>query len=65
MQLSQAPQFGDFTFYYKERSIYVPVALNTIARHKPNSFWDWLVFVHYNDSHIILTLEHIIQEELT
>ena len=44
MELSQAPYFGEFTFVYKGISIYVPVSLNDIARYKPDSFWDWLLF---------------------
>ena len=63
MELGQAPCFGDFTFVYKGRSIYVPVALNNVARYKPNSFWDWLLFKHPFDAYIKLTLEHLIEEE--
>jgi hypothetical protein len=62
MELSQAPDFGDFTFVYKGYSIYVPVSLNTVARHKPDSFWDWLLFKHTFDELIILTVAHLIEE---
>lgn len=65
MELSQAPYYGEFTFVYKGISIYVPVSLNNVARYKPNSFWDWLLFKHIFDSHIKLTLQHIIEEEKT
>ena len=61
--LGQAPVYGEFTFLYKNVSIYVPVSLNNIAWYKPNSFWDWLLFMHPFDSYIILTLQHIIDEE--
>lgn len=63
MDISYAPSFGDFTFVYKGYSIYVPVSLNTIARYKPSSFWDWLLFKHPFDPLIKLTVEHLIEEE--
>ena len=62
MELYQAPHFGDFIFVYKSVNIYVPVSLNTVARHKPNTFWDWLLFKYTFDSDIKLTLEDIIEE---
>ena len=65
MELDQAPRWGEFTFVYKGITIYVPVSLNGVARYKPNSFWDWLLFMHPYDSYIKLTLEDIIQEEKT
>jgi len=61
--LGQVPVYGEFTFLYKNVSIYVPVALNNVARYKPDSFWDWLLFMYPFDSYIILTLQHIIDEE--
>jgi hypothetical protein len=63
MELGQAPTYGDFMFIYKQRNIYVPIHLNNVARYKPNSFWDWLLYMHPFDSYIILTLQHIIDEE--
>jgi hypothetical protein len=62
MELSQAPTFGDFSFIYKSVCISVPVSLNDVARHKPNTFWDWLLFKHPFDSHIELRVEHLIEE---
>ena len=47
MQLSEAPCWGSFTFTYKGVQIYVPTFLNNVARYKPDSFWDWLIFVRY------------------
>jgi len=63
MELAYAPTHGDFTFVYKGQSIYVPVSLNDIARYKPKSFWDWLLFMHPFDECIKLTVEHLIAEE--
>jgi len=65
MELGQAPSYGEFTFVYKGRSIYVPVGLNDVARYKPNSFWDWLLFKHPFDSYIKLTYQHLVEEEKT
>ena len=65
MELGQAPSYGEFTFVYKGVSIHVPVGLNDVARYKPDSFWDWLLFKHSFDSYITLTLAHIIEENLT
>jgi hypothetical protein len=65
IELAYAPEYGEFTFVYKGISIYVPVSLNTVARYKPNTFWDWLLFKHMFDSHINLTVQHLIEEELT
>lgn len=62
MEIYQAPTFGDFTFVYKSVCIYVPVALNDVARHKSTTFWDWLLFKHPFDSHIQLRVEHLIEE---
>lgn len=62
MELSQAPEYGDFTFIYKGYSIYVPVSLNIVARHKPDSFWDWLLFKHPFDALITLRVEHLVEE---
>lgn len=63
MDISYAPHFGDFTFVYKGHSIYVPVTLNTVARYKPSSFWDWLLFKYPFDPLIQLTVQHLIEEE--
>ena len=63
MQLGQAPVYGNFTFVYKNISIYVPTFLNNVARYKPDSFWNWLLYMHPFDSYIVLTLKHIIDEE--
>jgi hypothetical protein len=63
MELHQAPHFGEFTFTYKGAEIYVPVALNTVARYKPASFWDWLLFKYPFDLTIKLTVEHLIEEQ--
>jgi hypothetical protein len=61
--LGQVPAYGDFAFLYKNRTIYVHVSLNNVARYKPDSFWDWLLYIHPFDSYIVLTLQHIIDEE--
>jgi hypothetical protein len=65
MSLRNAPYYIDFTFDYKGVSIYVPASLNKVARSKPNTFWDWLLFKHSFESYIILTHEHIIEEKET
>ena len=65
MDLSNAPLYRDFTFVYKGLTILVPVALNEVARNKPKSFWDWLLFKYTFDSYIELTVEHLIEEEET
>ena len=64
MELSQTPEYGDFTFVYKGYNIYVPVSLNNVARHKQRAFWDWLLFKHPFDSLITLTVEHLIEESV-
>jgi len=63
MQLGDAPSYGEFTFIYKGVSIHIPVSLNDIARYKPNTFWDWLLFKYTFDSDIRLTLQDIIEEQ--
>jgi len=65
MELAYAPEYGEFTFVYKKVNIHVPVSLNTVARYKPNTFWDWLLFKHSFDLDITLTVQHLIEEELT
>jgi hypothetical protein len=65
MNLDQAPLYRDFTFVYKGLTIFVPLALNEVARNKPKSFWDWLLFKHTFDSYVELTVEHLIEEEET
>ena len=63
MILREAPWYRDFTFVYKGVTIYVPLTLNEKARSKRNTFWDWLLFKHTFETHIDLTIEHIIEEE--
>jgi len=64
MQLYQAPTWGSFTFIYKGVFIYVPTFLNNVARYKPYSFWDWLIFVKYpRQTAVVLAHENIGEEE--
>ena len=65
MSSRNAPYYTDFTFEYKGLTIYVPASLNKIARSKPNSFWEWLLFKHSFDTYIELTPEHITEEKET
>ena len=62
MQLGDAPAWGAFTFHYEERSIHVPSFLNSVARYKPDSFWNWLIKKEGTSS-ITMTNQHIIDEE--
>lgn len=64
MQLSQAPYWGCFTFNYKGIDIYVPAFLNNVARYKPDSFWDWLIFVRFpRQTAVVFAYENIGEEE--
>jgi hypothetical protein len=64
MILSDAPKWGSFTFRYKETDIYVPTFLNNVARYKPYSFWDWLIFVRYpRQSAVVFAYDNISEEE--
>jgi len=64
MILSDAPKWGSFTFTYKDVQIYVPTFLNNVARYKPYSFWDWLIFVRYpRQSAIVFAYDNISEEE--
>ena len=63
MKLRNMPWDKDFTFEYKGVYIHVPLQLNTVARYKPSTFWDWLLFKHTFDPYIELTIEHIIEEQ--
>ena len=64
MLLSQAPVWGSFTFKYKGIDIYVPNFLNNVARYKPDSFWDWLIYIK-NPRHtsVALVYENLGEEE--
>lgn len=63
MNLGDAPCWGNFTFNYKNKAIYVPAFLNNVARYKPNRFWDSLIARYPYDSYIQMTYDHIIQGE--
>ena len=64
MLLSQAPVWGSFTFTYKGINIYVPNFLNNVARYKPDSFWDWLIFIkNPRQTSVALVYENIGEEE--
>jgi hypothetical protein len=64
MILSDAPTWGSFTFRYKDTDIYVPTFLNNVARYKPYSFWDWLIFVRYpRQSAVVFAYDNIGEEE--
>jgi hypothetical protein len=64
MHLSEAPCWGSFTFTYKDIQIYVPTFLNNVARYKPYSFWDWLIFVRYpRQTGVVFAYENIGEEE--
>ena len=64
MHLSQAPTWGSFTFTYKGIQIYVPTFLNNVARYKPYSFWDWLIFIRYpRQSAVVFAYDNIGEEE--
>ena len=65
MKLAKAPAHGEFTFVYKSMTIIIPAGLNDVARHKPKTFWNWLLFRYPFDSSITLTLQDIIDEENT
>lgn len=64
MELGDAPCWGNFTFKYQNKTIYVPAFLNNVARYKPNRFWDWLIKNAPYDSYIQMTYDHIVREEL-
>ena len=64
MQLSGVPCWGSFTFIYKGISIYVPSFLNNVARYKPDSFWDWLIYTKYpGQTAVAFVYENIGEEE--
>lgn len=64
MLLSEAPCWGSFTFRYKETDIYVPTFLNNVARYKPDSFWDWLIYIKYpRQTAVAFVYENIGEEE--
>ena len=64
MILSQAPCWGSFTFKYKGIDIYVPNFLNNVARYKPISFWDWLIYIkNPRQTSVALVYENIGEEE--
>jgi hypothetical protein len=64
MILSQAPVWGSFTFTYKGIDIYVPNFLNNVARYKPISFWDWLIYIkNPRQTSVALVYENIGEEE--
>jgi len=64
MILSQAPTWGSFTFKYKGIDIYVPNFLNNVARYKPVSFWEWLIYTKYpRQTSVALVYENIVEEE--
>ena len=64
MILSDAPTWGSFTFRYKDTDIYVPTFLNNVARYKPYSFWDWLIFIRYpRQSAVVFAYDNISEEE--
>jgi hypothetical protein len=65
MILSDAPTWGSFTFRYKDTDIYVPTFLNNVARYKPYSFWDWLIFIRYpRQSAVVFAYDNIGEEEI-
>ena len=63
MRLGDAPCWGAFTFKYQSRSIHVPAFLNSVARYKPDSFWNWLIKKE-DSSYIVMTYQHLVEEEL-
>jgi hypothetical protein len=64
MRVSEAPSYGSFTFRYKDTNIYVPTYLNKIARYKPDSFWDWLIFIRFpTQNAIVLAAKNLDEEE--
>lgn len=64
MQLSGVPCWGSFTFIHKGISIYVPSFLNNVARYKPESFWDWLIYTKYpGQTAVAFVYENIGEEE--
>ena len=64
MNLSNVPCWGSFTFIYKGISIYVPSFLNNVARYKPDSFWDWLIYTKYpGQTAVAFVYENIGEEE--
>jgi len=65
MRLSEAPFENSFTFTYKDTDIYVPTDLNNIARYKPESFWDWLIYVKFpRQSAVVLAFQNFAEEEI-
>ena len=59
------PGNSSFEFYYKDILIRIPHQLNNIARHKSNSFWDWLISKYCNCRCIYMRYEDIVEERLT
>lgn len=53
---------GILEFYYKGFLIRVPSYLNHIARHKSDSFWDWLISKYHNSKYIGLCYMDIDEE---
>jgi len=42
----------------------VPTDLNEVARYKPDTFWDWLIFVRFpRQSAVVFAYENISEEE--
>ena len=62
MQLGDAPCWGAFTFEYQKHSIHVPAFLNSVARYKPNSFWNWLIKKE-GTSYIVMTYQDLVDAE--
>lgn len=62
--MADYPCWGAFTMKWNNKSIRVPAGLNSVARYKPGSFWDWLTTVYADYSYLELTMEHLKQEEL-
>ena len=60
---ASVPAWGAFTFEYKKKHIHVPAFLNSVARYKPDSFWDWLIQKDPYYSYIEMTLQHVSDEE--
>jgi hypothetical protein len=64
MDLSQAPCWGCFTFNYKGIDIYVPAFLNNVARYKPDTFWDWLIYTKYpRQTSVVFTYDNMVEQE--
>ena len=65
MRLSEAPFWSSFTFTYKDTDIYVPTDLNNVARYKPESFWDWLIYVKFpKQNAVVLAFQNFAEEEI-